>query len=77
MQEDSNGQLDHVIDHQVNEEDVARVDIEGLVFEEGVDKCAIDVVNGDAQRHHNNVLCQRRDKRVSDLERDVCDVAID
>ena len=64
MQEDGDGQLNHVVQHHVDEEDVARVLGENSVPEEGMNQRAIDVVDGDAQCHHKHVFGHCRCKSV-------------
>lgn len=65
VQEYSDGQLNYVIEHHVDVEDVAWVLRENSVPEEGVNKRPVDVVDGDAQSHHYHIFGHCRCKSVS------------
>lgn len=74
MKEDCNRQLNHVVEHHVNEEDVARVSVKDLMLDEGVDERAVDIVDGDAQTNHDYISSHCCAKAVPQIL-GLCDVA--
>lgn len=64
MKKDCNNQLNRIVEHHMNEENVPRVSVKDLMLDEGVDERAVDIVDGDAQTNHYHILSHRCAKAV-------------